>query len=153
MNREVKMSDTAKKAVPFKFQPRPSQIARTVKRLKALAETPGFEKFFSVDIDEKTKISAVEVVGAEGSFNFAGVCSHCGQAIRLKKIRLEVFVARSDRAPIAFQFGERFCSTSCADAYAQAFIKFGLSLQGLDKKPEKVFVVFEVFAGQNWRDN
>lgn len=146
------MNET-KKAVPFEWVPRPSQIARTVARIRGLAETPGLEPFFTCKVDDRT-VGAVNVVGATGSFTFAGVCSHCGKKVVFKKIRIEVFVARSDAAPIAFQFGERFCSERCADAYAQAFIKFGLDLQGLDKKPEKVFVILEfIKAGQNWRMN
>lgn len=142
-----------KKPVPFVWTPRPSQMARTVERLKVLARNPSTRPFVCFDLGEKF-LGAVEVVGAEGSFTYAaGVCSHCGKKVALTKVRIEVFAARRDSPPIAFQFGERFCSPRCADAFAQAFIKFGLDFQGLDKKPEKTFVIFEFNASQNWRAN
>lgn len=144
---------TESKATPFEYVERKSQLARTVEVLARLAQDPKLRPYLIIDIpgleSSPFMVGGVDPRGAKGSMNYVfGTCSQCGKTIRRAKFRLEIFALKKGRPPVAFQFGERFCSPDCGEFYAKAFIAFGIQYQELDFVPERCLSSLEINAGK-----
>jgi hypothetical protein len=151
------MTDVTK-ATPFEYVERTSQLKRTVEVLARLAQDPKLRPYLIVDLPElegtPLMVGGVEPVGAKGSMNYVRpLCSHCRKTIRLGKWRLEIFALKKGRPPVAFQFGERFCSHGCGEEFSKAFIEHGLRFQSLDFTPERCLSSIELNKNINHRLN
>ena len=143
------------KVTPFKWKERKSQTHRTATVIAKLSKDPTLRPYIVVDFGpdgDKLPFSmgGVHILGAVGSMNYASpTCSHCGEKIHLGKWRLEVFGLRRRKAPVAFQFGERFCSHGCGEEFGKAFISFGLKMQPTTERFEKCLVKLELNSTTN----
>lgn len=137
---------------PFEWVERKTQTFRTAKLLADLASNPTLRPYIVFDVDTQGNdvIGGCHLIGAVGSMNYVrGICSRCGNPVRRARWRIEVFALYREHAPIAFQFGERFCSEKCGDEFAKDFIRFGLRFQPISKTPDKSLVRLELNATTN----
>jgi len=138
------------------FKPRLSQVARAVTALVKMAQVDGEIRSFLPSEWSKggsIKPDGFGMIAAPGSVCFDHQkCSRCGQPIRLSKWRVQIVFLHRGKRPVFLEFGERFCSGTCARNHAIQYVGQE-RYAGALAKPERTLILKEENRMQNWRLN